>query len=280
MEYTEVKIRVEQDSEHREIITALLADIGFESFSEDSDFLIGYIPSKLFDYEEIENIFSSFFYDSQYEFSYKAIAEENWNAVWESNYPPVIIDNIVSIRAPFHSAPDGVQYHIIIEPKMSFGTAHHSTTAQIISLMLNIDFTDKIIMDMGCGTSVLAILASMKGAKWVDAVDNDEWAYNNSVENVKRNHIENINVSLSDANFLDNSKLEKYDIFIANINRNILLNDMDRYVKTIKPKGLLLMSGFYDVDLEIISKKAAELGMKFVDKQVSNDWCAGIWMLN
>lgn len=272
-----MQIGLEEDK--REIITAFLAELGFESFTDDSEYLLAYIQAVQFNPDAIEELKSSLSSEFVMEYSFKTIPEQNWNAVWESNYESVVIDNTVSIRAPFHEPPLNMKYDILIEPKMSFGTAHHPTTSQIISLMLDVDFNDKKVLDMGCGTSVLAILASMRNAKSVDAVDFDNWAYENSLENAERNHINNIQVFHDDAKFLNDEKADYYDIILANINRNILLNDMDRYVFSLKSKGKLLMSGFYEEDLVLIDKKAESLGLKFKEKRVFNNWCAGVWIL-
>lgn len=279
MEYIELTAYIENQEEKREILTAILGDSGFESFIEDEKSLKAYIPANQFNEDEINDLFTNLYFHSKIEFSFQTIADQNWNAVWESNYAPVIIDDQVSIRAPFHQRPDNIDYHIIIEPKMSFGTAHHPTTAQIISLMLDINFKDKTVMDMGCGTSVLAILASMLGASEVDAVDNDEWAYNNSIENIDRNKLKNIHVFMDDAGFVTEDKADKYDIFIANINRNILLNDLEHYAFATKSSGFLLMSGFYDQDLEMLNQKANDFDFKFLNKKVSDYWCAAVWQL-
>jgi ribosomal protein L11 methyltransferase len=277
MEYVELRARIVPENDNAEIITALLAEIGFESFVEENDFLLAYIPAKDFDVDAVDRINEGLPEVFRFSYSFSKIADQNWNAKWESDYKPVMIDNKVSIRAPFHPKPQNVDYDIIIEPKMSFGTAHHPTTAQIIKLMTAMDFTGRKVLDIGCGTAVLAILASMKGAKHIDAVDNDEWAYNNSVENIERNKIGNIAIFLDDAGFLDNPENGNYDIILANINRNILLNDIPAYAKALKTGGTIIMSGFYVSDLEILDKKASDNDLVYKSHISDNEWVAAVW---
>ncbi len=280
MDYTELRVSTGPGQEKRDIIMALLAEAGFESFAEEEDFLLAYIPQNNFNVGVIEDIFNQLPDSVKSQYDYKQIPSKNWNAEWEKNYSPVIIDNRVLIRAPFHKDFKKVDYEIIIEPKMSFGTAHHPTTAQIIKLMLQEDCKGKTILDMGCGTSVLAILASMLGAKQIDAVDNDDWAYNNSVENVERNQISNVNLYFNDAAFLDSSKEEYYDLIIANINRNILLNDLPLYAKSLKKKAVIFMSGFYENDLNLLNNKAKNHGLIFDYHISSQNWAAAKWTKN
>ena len=280
MDYTELRVSTGPEQEKKDIVIALLADAGFESFSDEEDFLLAYIPQNSFNPEVIEGIFNQLPNSLKFQYNVKQIPSKNWNAEWEKNYSPVLIDNRVSIRAPFHQNPETAEFKIIIEPKMSFGTAHHPTTAQIIKLMLQEDFKGKTVLDMGCGTSILAILASMLGAKHIDAVDNDDWAYNNSVENVERNQISNINLYFNDAAFLDSSKEEYYDLIIANINRNILLNDLSHYAKSLKKKAVIFMSGFYENDLNLLNNNAKNDGLIFDYHISSQNWVAAKWTKN
>jgi len=280
MDYMELRVRISPEQEKREIITALLAEVGYESFMEDDDFLLAYIPEAEFNLNAIDEIVKKLPDYLNFKFSFDKIPTKNWNELWEKNYSPVLIDNRISIRAPFHTKQENADYEIIIEPKMSFGTAHHPTTAQILKLMLTQNFKDKLVLDMGCGTSILAILASMLGAKQIDAVDNDEWAYHNSVENGERNKITNIHFFLNDASFLDTSKVNYYDLVIANINRNILLNDLPKYAQSLKNGGVIFMSGFYEEDLKILNTKAEGLGLIIDFHIAENDWAAAKWTKN
>ncbi|MBN2745935.1 MAG: 50S ribosomal protein L11 methyltransferase [Bacteroidales bacterium] len=280
MDYIEVNIDVKGQSEQAEILTALLAELGFESFVEEENALLGYIPEQIFDEVALKDIFYESFPALAKDYSWKKIPQTNWNAVWESNYEPVFIDNKVCIRAPFHPKPENMELDLIIEPKMSFGTAHHPTTAQMIQLMLEENFENKMVLDMGCGTAVLAIVASKKGCNQVDAVDIDEWSCENSQENAQRNSCENIAVFQGDASFLNENRESKYDIILANINKNILLRDLSIYEKRLKIGGLIFMSGFYESDLSDIDSTCKQLSMKLQKQSVSNNWCAAIWQKN
>ena len=204
-------------------------------------------------------------------FTYKLIKDENWNAVWESNYDSVIIDERCYIRAPFHPSRSDVEFELLIEPQMSFGTAHHETTANMISLLLDENVKGKSFLDMGCGTGVLAILAHKKGATPICAIDNDEWAYRNTIDNVKKNNSNQITVYQGDASLL---KGKKFDIIFANINKNILLTDMETYFKSLNDSGMLFMSGFYENDLSDIKIKAEQLGLNYTNHIVKNEWVA------
>lgn len=264
--------------ELNEILIARLAGLGFESFEETEDALLAYIPEKDFSknlLSEIEECKEKLL-NNQLKIDW--IPEQNWNAVWESNYPPVIIAGRCYIRAPFHEEKPEMEFSILVKPKMAFGTAHHETTAQILELMLDADFKKKEILDMGCGTAVLAILASMKGAKHIDAIDNDEWAFNNSSENIELNHCLNITPFLGDASLL--TEKEKYDVVFANINKNILLRDIPSYVDTLKPSGQIYFSGFYETDLEDIKKLCSSLGLKYELHTTKNDWTAALFVKN
>ena len=253
-----------------EILIARLGEIGFESFEETPEGISAYIQTGLFNSELLEK--HSFNKDfPAVQFATATIAAQNWNAVWESNFSPVTIGEKCHIRAPFHPpAPEGMT-ELVIEPKMSFGTAHHETTALIIEQLLNLELSGKSLLDMGSGTAILAILASKMGADPVTAIDNDEWAYHNAIENVERNKTPNISVYLGDASLL--GELD-YEIILANINRNILMNDMHAYVGILKPGGLLIMSGFYRSDLDAIIKQAASLGLDSAGFTEKNNWVA------
>ncbi len=276
MEYMEIEFIVSPQEIGNEILVAELAELGYESFSETENSLKAYIQSPLYDEYALSQLPIFTMDNFKIEYTSKVIADQNWNAKWEENYPPVVIGNKIAIRAPFHPAFSDVDFDIVIEPKMSFGTAHHATTAQMLNFLLQLDVNNLNILDMGSGTAVLAILASMRGAKHIDAIDNDEWAYNNAVENVKRNNIDNISVELGDASLL---KGRKYDMVIANINRNILLNDIKYYAECMHISNLLLLSGFYESDIEMLSKEAIKYGLVYVEHTVDRDWVAGIWKM-
>ncbi|HPF63574.1 50S ribosomal protein L11 methyltransferase [Lentimicrobium sp.] len=251
-----------------EILMARLGELGFESFEETKEGLLAYIPAHDFD-PAMLNMEELWPADIEVNYTWRAVPDENWNAVWESNFEPVTIAGRCHIRAPFHPVRSDMEFEIVIEPKMSFGTAHHETTSLMIEVLLDADLAGKNVLDMGCGTGVLAILAAMRRAAEVTAIDNDEWAYHNALENVIRNKQPGINVYQGDAGMLENMK---FDVIIANINRNILLSDMQSYVNCLDSGGLLLMSGFYREDLQLITEKAAALNMLYTDHRVKNNW--------
>ncbi|MCL4152991.1 UNVERIFIED_CONTAM: hypothetical protein GTU68_028847, partial [Idotea baltica] len=198
------------------------------------------------------------------------IEQVNWNSEWEKNFTPIEVDELVSIRAPFHPNPN-LKYDIVIEPKMSFGTGHHETTHMMVQHLLKMDLTNKKVLDMGCGTGILAILAEMKGATPLDAIDIDNWCYLNSIENVERNNCKHISVYEGDASLLIN---KKYDVIIANINRNILLNDIKIYADCLNAGGVLLLSGFYQEDIPIIDAEVSKFNMKLEEFIERNNWVA------
>jgi len=276
MAYIEVNCSIQPVNPGTDILIAELAEIGFESFVETEIGVLAYIQEEIFDVNRVSSLEVFINPNFTITFSYSKVEDQNWNSVWESNYPPVNIDNRCVIKAPFHSETFNAEYQIVIEPKMSFGTAHHETTASVIRLMLDTDFNNKTVLDMGSGTGVLAILASMMGAKSVLAIDNDEWAFENHNENNQRNNINNVEVILGDA---QNIPKTLFDIVLANINRNILLNDMHHYNNVMDKNSLIIFSGFYQGhDLELITAKAYELGLSFVKNLVNNNWTAALFV--
>ena len=198
------------------------------------------------------------------------IVDQNWNAQWESSFEPIIVDELCLIRAPFHAAEKAYPYTITIEPKMSFGTGHHATTHLIVSAMLPMDCTGKTVLDMGCGTGVLAILAEMRGSKAIDAIDIDEWAYENTLENVERNGCNSIRTIQGGAEAIP--AVARYDLILANINRNILTRDMHNYVRHMNPGASILFSGFYESDQPEIKHTAEALGLKHMSSTIRNEW--------
>lgn len=254
---------------------ARLAELGFESFEEDDNELKAYIQEKDFSKNLLAGIECCKDLIAKNQLKIDWIPDQNWNAVWESNYPSVLIAERCYIRAPFHEEKPEIEFSILVKPKMAFGTAHHETTAQILEYILDADVEGKEVLDMGCGTAVLAILASMKGAKHIDAIDNDEWAFNNSSENIELNHCDNITAFLGDASLL--TEKEKYDTIFANINKNILLQDMHAYADSLKPGGSIYFSGFYESDLTDIQNHAAKLNLNYSSHIVKNDWTAALF---
>ena len=275
MQYLEIKLVITPSDPWKDIFTSMMADAGCDSFmdGEKEDELFCYIPVKDYDEAAIREVVENHgFPDVTVTFSVQEMPDKDWNAEWEANYTPVTIADRCYVRAPFHPACPDVEYEIIIEPKMSFGTAKHATTYQMAEYVLETDVKGKALLDMGAGTGVLAILSYMRGAGPVTAIDNDEWAYRNGLENVQHNHCPEVKVLLGDASILGT---EKYDIILANINRNILLNDIPTYVKCLNENGLLFMSGFYDgKDLEAIKQCCLENGMHYVSHKTKDQWVA------
>jgi len=253
-----------------EILIAELGYAGFESFVETETGVTAYIQKEEWKDGMLDDIQILNSDEFEISFTSEEIEQTNWNEEWEKNFNPIIVDDKCSVRAPFHEKPD-TEYDIIIEPKMSFGTGHHETTHMMIQHVLKNDFEGKSVLDMGCGTGVLAILAEMKGAKSLDAIDYDNWCYLNSVENVERNNCKHISVEEGDANLLPG---RHYDIVIANINRNILLNDMRVYINTLNDYGLLFLSGFYNDDIPVIKAECQKHNLKLIETLERNNWVA------
>lgn len=274
MDYIELKCQIQPYSEEiAEILIAELGEMEYESFTQGEDTVEAYIQAPLFDLESVKELSLNQIPNAPFSlnFSHKTIESQDWNAVWESNFSPVIISDQVVIRASFHTDTPKVPYDIVIDPKMSFGTGHHSTTSLMVQSILEADLTGKTVLDMGCGTSLLAILASMRNAEKVDAIDIDEWPYKNSLENIKNNKTDNVSVFLGDAALLEG---KKYDVVLANINRNILLNDMKHYVACLPTNGELIMSGFYSEDLSHIQDEAEKNGLQYCGHKTDLNWVA------
>ncbi|WP_298544380.1 50S ribosomal protein L11 methyltransferase [uncultured Aquimarina sp.] len=258
-----------------EILIAELGYAGFESFVETEKGVEAFIQKE----EWNENILNDIHVLNSAEFEITYISEEieqvNWNKEWEKNFTPIMVDDICSVRAPFHEKPE-VVYDIVIEPKMSFGTGHHETTHMMIQHLLKNNLEGKKVLDMGCGTGVLAILAEMKGAKPIDAIDIDNWCYLNTIENVERNNCKYITAYEGDSSLLVG---KQYDVVIANINRNILLKDISIYAGTLTSGGSLFLSGFYKEDLEMITKECAANNLELQESFDRNNWIAANYRL-
>lgn len=266
--YIEYDFRISPKEPATEILIAELGEVGFESFVENEFGVLAYIQKNDWFKTILKDIFILNSGEFQIDFEHKEIAQTNWNEDWEKNFEPIQVDNLVSIRAPFHENPN-LKYDIIIEPKMSFGTGHHETTHMMIQHLLKLDLKNKKVLDMGCGTGILAIFAEIKGAKPIDAIDIDEWCYTNSIENIERNNCHHITVYQGDASLLID---KKYDVIIANINRNILLADMKTYASCLDKNGILLLSGFYEDDLTMIDEEATKNQLKIVNTITRNKW--------
>lgn len=268
--YIEYSFKVSPKEPATEILIAQLGMVGFESFVENEEGVVAYIQKKDWVETILEDVFILNSDDFKIEYVFNEIVQTNWNAEWEKNFNPIQVDDRVSVRAPFHENPN-LEYDIVIEPKMSFGTGHHETTHMMIQHLLDLELSNKKVLDMGCGTGILAIFAEMKGANPIDAIDIDNWCYENSIENAERNHCKNISVFEGDASLLEG---RKYDVIIANINRNILLNDMQVYTNCLNDEGTLLLSGFYEEDIPTINEEVSKYGLTFRKKIERNNWVA------
>ncbi|MCO6501411.1 MAG: 50S ribosomal protein L11 methyltransferase [Vicingus serpentipes] len=268
MDYIELTSRI-TPLEGRDILMAELAELGYESFVDTPEGLLAYIQKNDFKAGSLNevNIFKNTDFETSYD--YKIIEDQNWNEVWEKSFDPINIDNICYIRAPFHQKEDSIEFDIIIEPKMSFGTGHHETTALMVKKILSLELENKTVLDMGCGTGVLAILAKLKKASDVMAVDIDEWAYRNTIENIEKNNNLSIEVKQGGAEVISN---RQFDLIIANINRNILLQDLKNYSKSLQQEGSILLSGFFLADKEVLLEEAQKYQLRMIEIATNNDW--------
>ena len=268
MNYIEVSISLETlKNSFKDIVVAELGEIGFESFIEEDNALNAYIVVADFNERLLEEIAESY---GQFAYDFREIEQQNWNAQWESSFDPIEIGRFCRIRAPFHESDDSFKHELIIEPKMSFGTGHHATTRLIIRFMQDLNFDNKSILDMGCGTGVLAIMAKKLGASKVHGIDIDTWAVENTIENAERNNVEGITAQVGDAEKI----VDSYDIIFANINRNILVNDMSAYAKHLKAGGSIYFSGFYENDISIITDAANKNGLSIKSQLIEDNWAA------
>ncbi|MDE6802904.1 MAG: 50S ribosomal protein L11 methyltransferase [Muribaculaceae bacterium] len=257
-----------------DILAALLADEGYESFVAEDCGLTAYIRSELFDEAAFARVTEIFPLDDvSLTFEHELVEGQDWNHEWEKNYfqPIVIGGNRCVIHSSFHTGFPKCDYDIVIDPKMAFGTGHHSTTSLIIGHLLELDLNGRSLLDMGTGTGILAILAAMRGASHVYAIEIDPMAHINAVENVATNGHPEIDVKLGDATLL--ADMPKVDIMLANINRNIILADMESYASVLHQGSMLFLSGFYTSDVPVLAEKAASLGLEIKSQRELNDWC-------
>ena len=257
-----------------DVLSAVLGEVGFESFVEQEGGIAAYIQTALYDEEALKSALDSFpLADTTLTYTYKEAEDKDWNEEWEKNFfQPIVIGNRCVIHSTFHHDVPQAEYDIVINPQMAFGTGHHETTSLIIGELLEAGLQGKALLDMGCGTSILAILARMRGAAPCTAIDIDEWCVRNSLENIELNHVDSISVFQGDASILPDKG--PFDVVIANINRNILLNDMKHYVARMNPGPRLFMSGFYTDDIPAIREEAERNGLRFVHHKEKNRWAA------
>ncbi|MEA5137563.1 50S ribosomal protein L11 methyltransferase [Arcicella rigui] len=274
MNYIEVKLNI--NPEFSDIFMAELGEIGYETFTEEVEGLNAYITEDLFSEENLDEIMERYLAMTPISYSYSTLEKKNWNEEWEKNYEPILAANgRVRVRANFHEPDPNIQYELLINPKMSFGTGHHETTSMVLSLQMEIDHQAKKVLDVGCGTGILAIFASKLGASEVAGFDIEEWAAENSRENVELNACENVVIRQGT---IEDEPADQYDIILANINRNILMRDIPKYVEFMKAApSKLIVSGFYQHDIEDIEKVANESGLTKTHTENKNNWAAVIF---
>jgi ribosomal protein L11 methyltransferase len=270
MVYIEIAFYSLLSDEAKSILTVELMQAGFESFVEEEHTLLAYIPIDIYKEKVLKGL-SFLQIHPEIKFESHVLEDKNWNQEWESNYQPVTIAGKCYVRAPFHPSIPGMTYEIVIEPKMAFGTAHHETTRLMAGWLMELEVVGKDVLDMGCGTGILAILANKMGAKLVTGIDNDEWAWRNSIENFGINGVAAGSVILGDAALI---RRDSHDIILANINRNVLLQDMKSYSNCLRNGGTLLLSGFYEQDIEAILGSASGYSLQFIASRTLNDWAA------
>lgn len=275
MNYIEYDFTISPKEIGSEILIAELGEVGFESFVETETGVLAYIQKVDWHKAILDEVF--ILSSAEFQISYKTteIEQVNWNEEWEKNFNPIVVDNICTIRATFHQKPD-TQYDIVIDPKMSFGTGHHETTYMMLQHLLKMNLNGKSVLDMGCGTGILAIMAAHRGATDIQAIDIDPWCCENASENIALNNFEFIKVKEGEASIIEN---QSFDLIIANINRNILLNDIPLYVKSMKPNAEIILSGFYTEDLLVINEKCKENGLQFVENLERNNWVSAKYQL-
>lgn len=273
MKYTAVTFTSPTMEEwQKDLLIAELANLGFDTFEDQNQGFVAYIPDSNLDIQALETVLLTEAVGYDVSYSVQELENKNWNQEWESNFSPIVVDDQCYVRATFHEDKPSYPYQIIIDPKMSFGTGHHQTTSMMLSFILENEFQGKEVLDMGCGTGILAILASKKGANNILAVDFDPICVESVIENKLLNGVENIEAKLGSKDAIEG---KHFDVILANINRNILLDQFETYSSDLSNTGELYISGFYDgEDLTILTEKAESLGFQFMEKKVLDTWCA------
>lgn len=270
MNYIEFRFTISPLLPAREVLIAELAELDFESFVEEDFGLLAYVLTPGPSSEALTKLMAFTMDGVEIEVSKTEVPKENWNAKWEADFQPICVDDVVVVKAPFHGEVQPAKHTLIIQPKMSFGTGHHDTTWLILQHMNTLDFQGKLVLDMGSGTGILAIMAEKLGAKAIDAIDIDDWAEENARENAELNHCSAIATYTGDARLLE---AQCYDTILANINRNVLLADLPVYAQVLKPGGDIILSGFFASDAPVLSARLEELGFTPKAKHQRNDWC-------
>lgn len=272
--YIEVRLDLSPCSEiHTDILAATLAEAGYESFVPDSSGLTAYVKEELFDEPVLSRIISEHPLETSITVKHTLVEGQDWNAEWEKNYfKPIVVEDLCVIHSSFHTDIPKCRYDIVIDPKMAFGTGHHATTTLILRRLLSMDLTGLKVTDMGTGTGILAILADMRGAALIDAIEIDEFACRNAAENLELNHASHVRLHLGDASLL--ASIRDVDLFIANINRNIITADLAAYVDTLSPGASVILSGFYEEDIPVIMNVAETLGLVYADHSTLDRWAS------
>lgn len=269
MEYIVVKFRFEEGrATHNDILIARLSIIGYEAFEEHFDGIDAYITRDKFEENQLTELSQDLSSEMEYSCEWKPLENKNWNEEWEANYNCMEINEELLIRSSFYNTEKNYTYEVVIDPRMAFGTGHHETTRMMLEEILAIDLHEKKVLDVGCGTGILSIVASLKGAKSIDAIDIDENAFQNTVENLRVNSIDNVSVQKG---VVDSVK-GKFDLILANINRNILFQDLEKYKKLLSSQGTILISGFYEKDITLFENLMNSLMLKKCKEVVDNEW--------
>ena len=272
-DYREVRFDMTPCSEDAtDLLAAFLADVGYESFVPDQDGLTAYVPASAWSKDAVDNVILNFPMDTNIRVKEELVEGRDWNAEWEKNYfQPIVVGDECVIHSTFHHDIPKVKYDIVIDPKMAFGTGHHATTAQVIESILAIDMRGRTLIDMGTGTAILSILAAMRGATSVTAIEIDDFAYANAIENVNINGVSDV-VELVNGDAAALSGVEPADIFLANINRNVILGDIEAYASHLRNSGIMILSGFYEDDVPMIEAAARPLGLVIEAIRSRNKW--------
>lgn len=273
MDFIEVAVQAPQD--FADILTAELSEIGYDTFMDTETGFNAYITEDIFSETDLQEVVAKYAAMAEISYATNKIEKQNWNEEWEKNFEPLIIGNQVSVRASFHPKPENLQYDIVINPKMTFGTGHHETTTLMIENQLTVDHKGKRVLDMGTGTGILAIMACKLGASEVVGVEVEDWSVENARENAALNNCPEITVHFGDVKVVEND--QPYDVVLANINRNVLLADMAAYTKLLKNGGPLILSGFYTEDLPAIKEEATRCGLVFETNREKNNWVSAIF---
>ena len=271
MNYIEYDFTVSPTEMGAEILMAELAEVGFDSFEDTPTGIKAYIPKDSWNEHILQDIY--LLSNPEFTISYQIteIEQVNWNEEWEKNFSPIVVEDLCTVRANFHPVPN-TRYDIVITPKMSFGTGHHETTYMMLQQLLPLSLEGTKVLDMGCGTGILAIMAALRGAHDITAIDIDPWCVENATENVQQNDCSFITIKEGDVSLIAG---EQYNLILANINRNILLSDISAYTQALLPQGLLLVSGFYEEDLPAIKEKCQEVGLTYLSHIERNRWVSG-----